>query len=138
MTIHDTEVLGPEELAELCAIFDDTWAAMDRCADSEWSSAERTRVGIHFVETLRAKAARSKSGQAVAVANIPPDFADVDGGRRFNKRWDYPNAERVARAGKLRNRSGFSHLRTLNFLGTCHANGRRHRTCAAIAPAWQP
>jgi hypothetical protein len=44
MTIHDTEVLGPEELAELCAIFDETWAAMDRCADSEWSSAERTRL----------------------------------------------------------------------------------------------
>ena len=44
MTIHDTEVLGPEELAELCAIFGDTWAAMDRCADSEWSSSERTRL----------------------------------------------------------------------------------------------
>jgi hypothetical protein len=44
MTIHGNEVLGPEELAELCGIFDDTWAAHGRCANSEWSSLERARL----------------------------------------------------------------------------------------------
>jgi hypothetical protein len=44
MTLHGNEVLGPEELAELSAIFDDTWAALGRCADREWSSSERTRL----------------------------------------------------------------------------------------------
>lgn len=44
MTIHGNEVLGPEELVELCAIFDDTWAAVGRCANSEWASLERTRL----------------------------------------------------------------------------------------------
>jgi hypothetical protein len=44
MTIHRNEVLRPEELVELCAVFDDTWAALGRCADNEWSSQERTRL----------------------------------------------------------------------------------------------
>jgi hypothetical protein len=44
MTIHGTEVLGPEELVELGAIFDDTWAAMGNCTSSEWSSSERARL----------------------------------------------------------------------------------------------
>ena len=44
MTIHGNEVLGPEELAELCGIFDDTWAALGRCANGDWSSQERTRL----------------------------------------------------------------------------------------------
>ena len=44
MTIHTNEVLGPEELAALSSMFDDIWASLGRCADSEWSSLERTRL----------------------------------------------------------------------------------------------
>ena len=44
MTIQTNEVLGPEELAALSSMFDDIWASLGRCADSEWSSLERTRL----------------------------------------------------------------------------------------------
>ena len=87
MTIHDTEVLGPEELAELCAIFDDTWAAMDRCADSEWSSAERTQLasillrlfGLRQLGPDQAKQSALRIFRQISTTSMGNDASTSDG-----------------------------------------------------------
>ena len=115
MTIHGNEVLGPEELAELCAIFDDTWAAMDRCADSEWSSAERTLLasillrlfGLRQLGPDQAKQSALRIFRQISTTSMGNDASTSDG--------IIPMLSKSPRAGKLRNKSGFSHLPTLNF-----------------------
>jgi hypothetical protein len=115
MTIHGNEVLGPEELVELCAIFDDTWAAMDRYADSEWSSAERTLLasillrlfGLRQLGPDQAKQSALRKFRQISTTSMGNDASTSDG--------IIPMLSKSPRAGKLRNKSGFSHLPTLNF-----------------------
>ena len=42
--IHDNEVLGPEHLVELGAVFDKTWSTFKSFAISELDSGERARL----------------------------------------------------------------------------------------------
>ena len=51
MTIHGNEVLGPEELAELSAIFDDTWAAVGSGAHGP--SQERMRLASILLQLFQ-------------------------------------------------------------------------------------
>jgi hypothetical protein len=87
MTIHDTEVLGPEELAELCAIFDDTWAAIGRCADTEWSSAERSQLasillrlfGLRQLGPDQAKQSALRIFRQISTTSMGNDASTSDG-----------------------------------------------------------
>jgi hypothetical protein len=87
MTIHGNEVLGPNELAELCALFDDTWAAMDRCADSEWSSAERTQLasillrlfGLRHLSPDQAKQSALRIFRQISTTSMGDDASTSDG-----------------------------------------------------------
>jgi hypothetical protein len=44
MIIHDNEVLGPEHLAELSAVFEKTWAAFRCSANTGRSNQERAQL----------------------------------------------------------------------------------------------
>jgi hypothetical protein len=44
MIVHDNEVLGPEHLAELGALFDKTWAAFQSSANSESYTEARAQL----------------------------------------------------------------------------------------------
>ena len=53
MIIHGSEVLGPEHLAELSALFEKTWTAYRSSSDGEYYGEERARLACILLSLYR-------------------------------------------------------------------------------------
>ena len=84
MTIHGNDVLEPEELAELCATFDDAWTATGRSAQSEESLPERTRLASILLRLFKLRQLSPDQAKQTALrifrqASDPPSRIEVAG-----------------------------------------------------------